>query len=593
MGSVIQTKTNNISINYDGMKSGIKSGANVISTSSVGNSSGNGAEEYDFGDISPSLREYSTIQFDVKTIELYIDGLLAKKSELQAKLEVATSPDEIAQLQRQIFMIDFNIYMLNNQKKLNIYNYIANSEDFKNYMANGNVSNVQQFIINSALNKKGPIEWDDESKWMYSYLFETQGKDAANDYYDVMLDIINRQKGLSGSDGMISLTNNAAEVLSSFIPSANEVFNNGGVLSSKEYAEIYALVYHTKMEGTYDATMSEMNQLMSSIFVNSGEIPLYKQTDYPDVKYAGSTIEIGGCGITCAAMLISYFTGKECSIPSLAENYSGNEYIDNQKRMLSALSDNGISYVSAGNYLDMVNAVRDGHIAIVRLNPTSGLTGDEHFVVVTGVTDDGRFLINDPNYDVNVQKTWTNGNKPSIADRLNGVGFSEDTFMWGWAGGFIIDKKDVPSTDMNFMNTYNSMLNNYGIVDNSNTNNVEGMVGQPSINIDPIIPSIDSGSQNSNNINSEVQEPTINIDTVTPSVNMDSQGSNVVNNEVDQVVVDSIPSNNVSYTVSSGDSLYAIAQKYYGDGNRYTEIAAANNITNPNMIYEGQELIIP
>ena len=75
-----------------------------------------------------------------------------------------------------------------------------------------------------------------------------------------------------------------------------------------------------------------------------------------------------------------------------------------------------------------------------------------------------------------------------------------------------------------------------------------------------------------------------------------------INNTVGQVIVNDIPTvsggvNNIvssgSHTVSSGDSLYAIAQKYYGDGNRYTEIAAANNITNPNMIYEGQELIIP
>ena len=37
----------------------------------------------------------------------------------------------------------------------------------------------------------------------------------------------------------------------------------------------------------------------------------------------------------------------------------------------------------------------------------------------------------------------------------------------------------------------------------------------------------------------------------------------------------------------------AIAKKYYGDGNKYPEIARANNIANPNIISVGQKLLIP
>lgn len=42
-----------------------------------------------------------------------------------------------------------------------------------------------------------------------------------------------------------------------------------------------------------------------------------------------------------------------------------------------------------------------------------------------------------------------------------------------------------------------------------------------------------------------------------------------------------------------GDTLWAIAKKYYGDGNRYSEIAKANNIANANIISIGQKLLIP
>ena len=57
---------------------------------------------------------------------------------------------------------------------------------------------------------------------------------------------------------------------------------------------------------------------------------------------------------------------------------------------------------------------------------------------------------------------------------------------------------------------------------------------------------------------------------------------------------DLTPINNGRYhTVVKGDTLWAIAQRYYGNGSRYPEIAKANNISNPNIINVGQKLLIP
>jgi nucleoid-associated protein YgaU len=48
------------------------------------------------------------------------------------------------------------------------------------------------------------------------------------------------------------------------------------------------------------------------------------------------------------------------------------------------------------------------------------------------------------------------------------------------------------------------------------------------------------------------------------------------------------------YTVKSGDTLYDIAQAYYGDGNRWQEIAQANGIdVNNPIIVVGSKLNIP
>jgi GH25 family lysozyme M1 (1,4-beta-N-acetylmuramidase) len=52
-------------------------------------------------------------------------------------------------------------------------------------------------------------------------------------------------------------------------------------------------------------------------------------------------------------------------------------------------------------------------------------------------------------------------------------------------------------------------------------------------------------------------------------------------------------STKIYYIVKKGDTLWAIAQKYYGNGNKYTDIAKANNISNPNVISVGQKLLIP
>lgn len=48
-----------------------------------------------------------------------------------------------------------------------------------------------------------------------------------------------------------------------------------------------------------------------------------------------------------------------------------------------------------------------------------------------------------------------------------------------------------------------------------------------------------------------------------------------------------------TYTVESGDTLWAIAERFYGDGSKYQVIAAASGVSNPDLIQPGQVLTIP
>ena len=48
-----------------------------------------------------------------------------------------------------------------------------------------------------------------------------------------------------------------------------------------------------------------------------------------------------------------------------------------------------------------------------------------------------------------------------------------------------------------------------------------------------------------------------------------------------------------TYTVRSGDYLWSIAEKIYGSGYNWVDLAKANNLENPGVIYAGTKLIVP
>ena len=42
-----------------------------------------------------------------------------------------------------------------------------------------------------------------------------------------------------------------------------------------------------------------------------------------------------------------------------------------------------------------------------------------------------------------------------------------------------------------------------------------------------------------------------------------------------------------TYTVVSGDTLWAISERFYGDGSKYQIIADASGVANPDLIHPG------
>ncbi|MBI3577682.1 LysM peptidoglycan-binding domain-containing protein [Candidatus Gottesmanbacteria bacterium] len=62
--------------------------------------------------------------------------------------------------------------------------------------------------------------------------------------------------------------------------------------------------------------------------------------------------------------------------------------------------------------------------------------------------------------------------------------------------------------------------------------------------------------------------------------------------QVDAGITDKKPEQK-SYTIVTGDTLWDIAVAQYGNGFRWGDIAKANNLPNPNLIYPGSVLTLP
>ena len=130
-------------------------------------------------------------------------------------------------------------------------------------------------------------------------------------------------------------------------------------------------------------------------------IPLYDQKDYPDVPFGGGSIATSGCAPTSFAMVASYLLGRQVT-PVDAMRWCGNAYYvpgigTGWDYFYGAASHFGIRIIE--ETMDpqrVLQALAAGKPVISSQNP--GLfTGRGHFIVLRGVTADGKVLVNDPN----------------------------------------------------------------------------------------------------------------------------------------------------------------------------------------------------
>ena len=182
--------------------------------------------------------------------------------------------------------------------------------------------------------------------------------------------------------------------------------------------------------------------------------PLYFQTDYPDVAYGDyGTVYSHGCGITCLAMVSSYLTGEEYRPDTLAEQFG--KY-NSECGSLWQLFEDSAEILELPlqertfKWEDAKKALENGQV-VISLQVESVFSNFGHFIVLTGITEDGKITVNDP-YEPNYTK-----NEILIDGFANG--FSEQYVVSNGYPYWIYDKKPVTERETKLINELNNLLN--------------------------------------------------------------------------------------------------------------------------------------
>ena len=165
------------------------------------------------------------------------------------------------------------------------------------------------------------------------------------------------------------------------------------------------------------------------------DIPLYLQTDYPNVRYGSGSIATSGCSVTCLAMVASHLTGYPYMPDELADYFSDYNSINHMDK-LEYMSDMlQLPWERAENFHAAIKALKKGKIVIALMNGKSLFTDGQHFIVWCGYTEDGNILVNDPNGDN--YKLWNLKNA-----FVNG--FTQNDLCLGYSGAWIYDPSAMP-----------------------------------------------------------------------------------------------------------------------------------------------------
>ena len=144
-------------------------------------------------------------------------------------------------------------------------------------------------------------------------------------------------------------------------------------------------------------------------------IPVYFQWSevWGYASYGSENIGMGGCGPTSLSMVATGLTGNTSFTPKYVADMSVNMgyYVESVgtdwSLMTEGASQLGINSAQLTNWSEdsLKSELSAGHPIICSMGP-GNFTNQGHFIVLSGLTEDGKVLVNDPNSKINSRKKW-------------------------------------------------------------------------------------------------------------------------------------------------------------------------------------------
>ena len=162
-----------------------------------------------------------------------------------------------------------------------------------------------------------------------------------------------------------------------------------------------------------DIEDEQMREMYAKVFEVYDFESFNDRSDIPQIFNSDGEDELVDYGLSSVAMIASYYAGQEISPDTLLKDHPTD---DSATLMETGLKNVGVGYSTlegqaAVDGIDEILA--SGKPFVVKVGADSKFTDTEHYIVVTGQVEDGKYVVNDPNlqnyYNEDMVDGFTNG----------------------------------------------------------------------------------------------------------------------------------------------------------------------------------------
>ena len=313
---------------------------------------------------------------------------------------------------------DKNMYRINNLKKNGVDVCIWNvqNENYKNALINNGATYVMSdYGFDVSPYQNGDVDYNSVDN---------------KDYY-------NSRPVVSLSTDTSKIFDNSSEIVVETDTSIDDVNQTSPVVGLKDLEPSFddsvdAVKSSTDVVNSIDAQLRNSN-----VNPNKSVVPLIYQSDYTNVNYGTGTLATHGCGIASLSMVASYYNDTDIMPDELAVKYrgygskSGTDHGIYEKTAdeLGLPFQEMVHYSNKDDLDKVVNALNEGCVVVAKAKADSVFTDRGHYIVLTGVSEDGKIYVNDPNK--------YNYNNKYLADGYEN-GFEQKEFMYGRVSDYFI-----------------------------------------------------------------------------------------------------------------------------------------------------------